>query len=126
MTIKVEDRPFFDLTNQRLPTTSRLKMYPILREWDDERFLNIFRSYIINQKLKNNSDYWFNYTMEANDWWDSVSSKYYNTPNLWWVVCMMNDISNPFEEFEEGKIIKILKDEQLYSVFNDLNRLSVL
>lgn len=126
MTIKKEEKSFLELTGQRLQTTSRLRMFPILKEWNDERFINIFRSYVIDQKIKDKDDYWYTYTVDTDDWWDNISSKYYDTPSLWWVICSLNDIVNPMEEIEEGQVIKVLKEENLYIVFNDLNKLSLL
>ena len=127
MTIKTEtDKSFTDITGQRLPTTSRLRMFPILKEWNDEHFINIFRAYIINSKIKDSEDYWITHVVDAEDWWDGISSIYYDTPSLWWVICMLNDIVNPMEEIEEGQTVKVLKDDYLYMVFDDLTRLSLL
>ena len=126
MTIQVEDKTYYELTGQRLPTTSRLRMFPILKEWNDDAFINIFRSYVINSKITEKDDYWTTYTIEETDWWDNISSRYYDTPKLWWVICILNDVSNPYEDLEEGRTIKILRDEYLYIVFNDLNRLALL
>lgn len=126
MTIKVEDKSFIDVTGIRLPTTSRLRMFPILKEWNDERFINVFRSYIIDSNIKDKDDYWLTYTVDTDDWWDNISSKHYDTPTLWWVICLLNDIVNPMEEIEEGQVVKVLKEDYLYIVFNDLNRLSQL
>jgi hypothetical protein len=126
MTINKEERSFMDLTGQRLQTTSRLRMFPILKEWNNEHFINIFRSYVISSKIKLKDDYWFTYVIETEDWWDNISNLHYDTPNLWWVICILNDIVNPMEEIEEGMVIKILKENYLYIVFNDLNRLSIL
>ena len=126
MAIVTEDKTFMALTGQRLPTTSRLRMFPILREWNDENFINIFRSYIVNERITSKDDYWIDYVVEPDDWWDSISSKHYETPTLWWCICIVNGINNPFEELEEGLIIKVIKNEYLYVIFNDLNRLSML
>lgn len=126
MTIKTEDKKFIDITGQRLPTTSRLRMFPVLKQWNDEHFINIFRSYVVDSGIKDKNDYWLTYIVDSEDWWDNISSLHYDTPTLWWAICLLNDIVNPMEDIEEGQEVKILKEEYLYIVFNDLNRLSLI
>ena len=38
---------------------------------------------------------------------DLLSYKLYGTEQYWWIVCLVNDIQNPFSDFEEGQILKI-------------------
>jgi hypothetical protein len=39
--------------------------------------------------------------------WDLVSYKYYRTVNYWWLICIANDISDPFDVPPAGTIIRI-------------------
>jgi hypothetical protein len=32
------------------------------------------------------------------DTWPLISYQYYNTVNLWWIICKLNDIKNPTKE----------------------------
>jgi hypothetical protein len=38
---------------------------------------------------------------------DLISDLFYNTPTLDWMICLFNDISDPFQELTAGKVIKI-------------------
>lgn len=38
---------------------------------------------------------------------DLVSQEAYNTPEYWWLICAINNISDPFEQLIAGKIIKL-------------------
>tara|TARA_R110000822_G_scaffold896_7_gene3893 strand:+ start:623 stop:910 length:288 start_codon:yes stop_codon:yes gene_type:complete len=38
---------------------------------------------------------------------DLISQEAYNTPEYWWLVCAINNISDPFEQLIAGKLIKL-------------------
>ena len=39
--------------------------------------------------------------------WDLISYKYYYTVNYWWIICLANDVSDPFESPSAGTLIRI-------------------
>jgi len=106
--------------DRNLPISSNLKLYNILIDENGNKFVNIFRSYEITQSAKTNRFIYEDYQMEDSDWWDNISSSYYDSPYLWWMVASFNDVVNPFEETESGKLVKILKKDLLYVVFDDM------
>lgn len=46
---------------------------------------------------------------------DLISSTIYGTVNLWWIIAIVNDISNPFEEAESGKMLRIPSITDIFS-----------
>lgn len=38
---------------------------------------------------------------------DLISNNLYGTPKYWWIICVANNISDPFEQLIAGKKIKI-------------------
>ncbi|MEY3311501.1 MAG: Base plate wedge protein 53, partial [Bacteroidota bacterium] len=40
---------------------------------------------------------------------DLISNLFYNTPTLDWLVCLSNNINDPFQQLNVGDEIKILK-----------------
>tara|TARA_R110002167_G_scaffold263838_1_gene470591 strand:- start:616 stop:915 length:300 start_codon:yes stop_codon:yes gene_type:complete len=38
---------------------------------------------------------------------DLISNAVYGTPYMWWVICVANNISDPFEQLKAGKQIKL-------------------
>lgn len=115
-----ENKSFIELTGIRLPTNSFLNMFNILRNHDDDIFLNVFKSYIISNDILNKDELFEIYVAEAEDWWDNISYKYYKTASLWWLVAMVNGVNNPFEDMYEGRSIKVLKRNHLYQIFKDM------
>jgi len=115
---------FYTLTGNRLQGSSFLNLFNILKDENDDKFLNIFRSYILKSDLTHETVYYFTYAAESDDWWDSISNKFYGTPYLWWVICLMNNILNPYEEINAGDELKILKQTYIYQLINELRDIS--
>jgi hypothetical protein len=84
------------------------------------KFYNILRS--INLFPSNNSDAEDVYHITPNDTWHLISYKYYNTMDLWWLVCVYNQISNPVKMLEVGTKIKLLKSNYVSTVISELNK----
>ena len=127
MAFKEINRKFVKITGTRLSINSRLNLFNILQESSDNVYLlNIFRAFTISDEYKENNIYFELYEAEENDWWDNISYKYYESSHLWWLVCEMNDIYNPFEQLEEGQLIKVLREDYLYNVFKNLQDIAKL
>jgi len=123
---KITDKDFTKLTGHRLSNVSLLNLFNILEDTQErEKFLNIFRSYSLNEKIKSNTSFYETYEVDNDDWWDNISYKYYETPALWWVIPLMNDINNPFEEKNEpGDNLKILRGVYLYQLLKEIKIVS--
>ena len=126
MAITKAEETFYELTGRRLNNTSMLKLFNILRDHDKEPFMNIFRSYSFESDITSDVVYYDTYEVSNNEWWDDISYKLYGTPYLWWTIALLNNVTNPFEELESGTNIKYLKEDLLYNVFKDIERLSDL
>jgi len=115
---------FYTVTGIRLSSSSFLNLFNILMDDDNNKFMNIFRSYILRTDITQDTVYYYTYNTEPDDWWDNISTKFYETPYLWWIICLMNNVMNPFEELEEGTELKILKDTYIYQLLNEIREIS--
>jgi hypothetical protein len=126
VTTKVDDT-FFQLTGNQISNTSYMRLYNILLDTDREtNFMNIFKSVTINEEAQTDILAYDTYEVAEGEFWDNISYQVYGTPFLWWVVALMNNVSNPFEELEAGTNIKILKTQNLPILFSDMDRISEL
>lgn len=48
------------------------------------------------------------YKVKVGDTLEKIALAYYGNPNFWWVVADANRILDPFEELEEGRVLKII------------------
>lgn len=117
---------FYEITGNQLSSTSFLKMLPVLQDHTKLNFLNIWRSINIDDVVAGSVLYYDLYDVGNNDWLDNISNSYYGTPYLWWVICLMNGVSNPFECLRPGTQLKILKEEYLYQLFKEMRAIYLL
>ena len=118
------DKSYFDLTDKELTNVSQLKLFNILKDYDGTYFQNIFRTFNINEDVVSNSVYYDIYEVDNDCWWDNISYEVYGTPHLWYLLCMMNNVVNPYEELDEGDIIKYMRREYLYAFLKDIEGIS--
>jgi len=93
--------------------------FNIYNDNNDFKFYNLLRA--INLFPANNSDVEDSYYTTYNDTWHLISHKYYNTMDLWWLVCSYNQIQNPVKMPENGTELKILKAKYVSSIISELN-----
>ena len=117
---------FYTLTGNRLSNSSFLRLFNILEDENYNKFMNIFRSYVLNEDMTRNTVFFYTYDVESNDWWDNISNKYYGTPYLWWTICLINNIANPYEDLIEGMQLKILKSDYIYYLIKEIKNISEL
>jgi len=83
-------------------------------------FYNILKNITVYPANDNTIDH--EYQIKEGDNWPYISYKFYNTTDLWWLVCEYNQISNPIEIPENGKMLKILKSDYVHIVLNELKK----
>jgi hypothetical protein len=54
--------------------------------------------------------------------WIDISHKFYATGDLWWVICVVNNINNPFNYPEPGTKLKIPTPETVQQLLNFLDQ----
>jgi hypothetical protein len=89
--------------------------------YDEENrinFYNILKNITVFPANDNTID--DEYIFKENDTWPYISYKFYNTLDLWWIICEYNKIYNPLEQPENGTKLRILKPEYVYRVLQEL------
>jgi uncharacterized protein YwgA len=70
-------------TNINLSNTSQLKLFNILKDiTENEHYLNIFRSYILNVSQLNDSSFYDLYEVPNNTFLENIAFEKYSLPNL--------------------------------------------
>jgi hypothetical protein len=85
---------------------------------DKYRYYNILRTVNFPKKLIRGitSDY----TVKGSIPYTALSYNIYKTPNLWWLICLVNNIKNPVKLLEPGVTIKIIKPENVDSILSQI------
>jgi hypothetical protein len=85
-----------------------------------EKYENIFKVYLdegnryfynlleaINLPANLPDGFFREYTVEPNDTLPFISYKIYSTIDLWWIICISNNIDNPIKKIPTGTKLKI-------------------
>ena len=48
---------------------------------------------------------------------DLISHRVYRTERYWWLICLVNQIENPFEDIIEGEILEIPNVRDIYDFY---------
>lgn len=117
---------FYELTGNKLGNLSQLRLFTVLEDLDLTKYMNIWRTYVLNSAVTGDTLFYETYEVENEDWWDNISSYIYDTPNLWWVIALMNDVENPFEDLDAGDNIKILRESYIYQFIKEIEAIQDL
>ena len=88
--------------------------------------MNIFRVARVNVDVVQDTLFFETLEVPDADFWDNIAYRIYQIPQLWWILGLMNNTVNPFEELEPGELITVLKEEYVYNLTKDLEELSEL
>lgn len=72
-------------------------------------FYNILKKIIIPDNI--DSRLFYEVIITDNIPYTTLSYKYYNTQDLWWLICLVNKITNPINNITPGAKLKILKND---------------
>lgn len=119
------DKSFFELTGSEKSTFSFLRLFNTLLDNDrSTTFLNIFRSYVTNETILSDVSFFETYEVGNGEYWDNVSYNLYDTPYLWWVIALLNDVVNPMEELAAGDRLKVLREDYIFQLTSDLEKIA--
>jgi nucleoid-associated protein YgaU len=62
------------------------------------------------------------YIVKEGDTWTLISYKFYGTIKLWWLICKVNNIQDPFMDLQIGMSLKILKKEIVDEILKLLHK----
>lgn len=110
---------------------------PIKKELTKENLANFFNTYYDTTEKEyiynlNNTiyiantntiapRYYNNYIIEKKDTWTLISHKHYGNIELWWLICKINNIRNPFINIPiVGNTIKILTMDAVNTILDSI------
>lgn len=122
-TYSMSNKLFENITGNKLNNASLLKLFNILKD-DKDYYLNIFRFYNINDTVYNDLLNYYTVESEEEEYFDLLADDAYDNVNLWWIICLINDVINPFEELEPGKNVVIIKQFLIPYILREIKTIS--
>lgn len=94
-----------------LPTLNEFRYENLFKVYkiDDYYIYNIINTLKLDDDI--DPEFYYIYTVKRPMAWTIVSYENYNTIDLWWLICIMNDIMNPVQFAESGTELKVLRPE---------------
>ena len=111
-----------NITNLPKLESNRLEnIFSIQQTENGEYYYNML--YTVNFSNENLAPYTYDvYTTNQGDTYTLISYKMYNTINLWWLVCSLNNINNPTSLPAPGTSLKILKPSYVNTVLTAMSK----
>ena len=108
---------------------------PDLESISDRRYENIFpvnqttnsgyHFYNIIKSIRFNPDdldpsLYFKFNVNRRAPYTALSYSLYGSINMWWLICVINNIDNPITFIEPGTIIKVIKKQYVSTVIDNI------
>jgi hypothetical protein len=72
--------------------------------YDGIEITDIFRKFQFIEKYKIDSNYYIEYAVKNGDTPETVSNDFYNTTDFWWIICLYNEIYDPFYDWPMSQL----------------------
>lgn len=98
--------------------------YPYNADGDRKIAKNILKRFTFKDSIKNNGDIFVRYTMRESDTYESLAKKLYGSADLHWILFLMNEIQDPYEDLPKNSTdIQLFINQKYpgYAVFMDLD-----
>lgn len=83
-----------------------------------KKFYNLLQNITFPSSLSD--QYFFTYVVDRSIPLTALSYMMYETTDLWWLICTVNNISNPVEFIPPGTVLKIIKQSKLPVVLDEI------
>jgi len=72
---------------------------------------NLFEQFQVIDTYKRDAATFIKYKVQDNERIENISEKFYETPDFWWILCVFNNIRNPFYDLplSENQIIELAR-----------------
>lgn len=82
------------------------------------RYYNILKKIQIPKDI--NNTLFYNIVLPPNMPFTTLSYNLYGTTYLWWLICIINNINNPFDKTLQGKKVKVIKREFIKPIVDNI------
>lgn len=112
-----------------LETITALNFANLFNVYDEPKLGITYKTYSINRTLNftdldststENNSLFTPYKVQSGDTWTTLSYKFYQTIELWWLIAKVNNIANPTIDPEIGSTIRILKADTINQIIQTI------
>ena len=85
-------------------------------------FFNIIKKLSIPDDIQ--SEVYIEMRVNSKQPWTTLSNTIYGNQNLWWLICLVNNIFNPIDNPELGAVYKIIRPDYVNPILAEIKRLT--
>jgi hypothetical protein len=104
----------------KLKTENYENIFNVYREENGLYYYNLIQTVVFPSNLP--KGLFSVYEIGHGDSWPYISYKVYNTPNLWWIILLANQIDNPTNNPVPGSLLKIPKTDIVKEVLAQIKK----
>lgn len=104
----------------KLDTENLENIFNVYQEENGLYYYNLLQTIVFPQDLP--KALFNSYIISYGDTWPYISFKNFQTPNLWWLILLANNISNPLLPLVPGTELKIPVIEVVRQVLGEIQR----
>lgn len=93
-------------------------IFKVYKNTDNYYFYNIIKK--INLIPNLDPSQFFYYAVPRKMPWTLISFNLYNTIELWWLICLVNNINNPVLQPKSGTTIRAIKSNLIVPIINNI------
>jgi len=93
-------------------------IFRLYKNDSEKYYYNLLQSIFLPQNL--NPDLLFYQQINQKMPWTIISFNAYKTIDLWWLICLTNQIYNPVKFPDTGTIIKIIKPQYVSNIISEI------
>jgi hypothetical protein len=105
----------------KLSIYNMASVFNYYRDDDGFDFFNILKRINLNIDSYDDKEVFSEYLVLPSDTYTKISYSYYGTIELWWLICLVNKINNPFKKPEPGFKIYLLRPAYAMRVLDSIN-----
>jgi len=93
-------------------------IFNVYQESNGMHYYNLLQTVVFPKNLP--PGMFDSYAVGHGDTWPLISYKTYNTPNLWWLIVLANEIDNPVLQPEPGTFLFIPNEGIVKEILNEI------
>ena len=94
-------------------------MFNVYQDENKRYYYNLLQTIVFPQNLPNSL--FKTYKTEWGDTWPLISYKHYNTPNMWWIILLANNILDATKIPKVGFELKVPVDAVVQTILSQIS-----
>jgi LysM repeat protein len=102
-----------------LPDERYENIFQVFQDENNRYFYNLLETINFPENLPDG--FFTTYVVQPGDTYPYISYKLFKTINVWWAICLVNEITNPTLPLEPGTVLKVPTLNTIREIIRQIN-----